>query len=130
MKKNKVYLDVNIILEVLGKRKNYKFAKCIFENLDNQLLVSILTIHLVFYFAKKCEINLDKVKEIIDLCEIVEAGSKEYSLAQVFYAQNSDMEDAIQIAVAFSHGCDTFATLDKDMIKKFAGKVGFEFVTA
>jgi predicted nucleic acid-binding protein len=76
------------------------------------------------------KIKVEVFEQLLNLCEVLEAGQREYELAKIFFLENQNMEDALHIAIVNRHRISELATLDKDLIKKFAGKVGFDFVTA
>ncbi len=111
----KLYIDTNIVLDLLAKRdKFYKSAAILFSLADNtkiQLAVSSLTFANTYYILSK-ELKQGKVKEILRkfklLVKILPMNEKiiELSLNSEF----NDFEDAIQYYTASVHKYEIIIT--------------------
>jgi predicted nucleic-acid-binding protein len=124
-----VFVDANILLEIISNRANFDFAKQIFLDYSGNVYISILTAHLVFYFGKKYSIDIELIEGILELCKVIGSGQNDYNKALELYMINKDMEDSIQISTAINFRIDSFATFDQKLISKFNNKVDLQFLT-
>ncbi len=124
----KVFLDANVLLEILCNRPKSNVCKEFFLDDETDLYVSILTIHIVHYFAKKSGINLELTVELLKLCKVCKSSEIDYKKALELYIFNKDLEDALQVAIALNNSMDSLVTLDIDLVKKFSKKINLELV--
>jgi predicted nucleic acid-binding protein len=120
--KKKLFLDTNIILDLLNERpENYEHAAKLMVLCDQEVLdiyASSLSFATTYYFLSKFEnkvaalIKLRKFKLLCSVSTVDEKGI-EKSLASNF----PDFEDAIQYYSALSQGCDFIITRNKKDFK-------------
>ena len=116
---SRIFLDANIVIEVIGKRKNQKLAKEIITENEGCLFISALSAHLIVYFGSKFY-DLDRIHDLLLAFEILPLTSDDINWAFT-NRRDSDFEDAMQISVAIRNGCDQLITLDKSLARKYAG---------
>lgn len=123
--REKLFLDTNVVLDLLGKRDAYYDAIAKIVTLADmgqiQLVVSALTFPTVVYVLSKYEspdVVLDKLRKFKVLTEIADLTDTiiEKSLASGF----SDFEDALQYHSAIQVGSDIIITRNH---KDFKGAV-------
>jgi len=122
---NKVFVDTNIILDLLGQRQpHYPFAAQLFTLSDNgkvKLYVSSITFSNLNYILSKQFTN-KKARQILTtfkvLINILPINEKiiELALASDF----SDFEDALQYHCALSENCKILITRNAKDFKKAA----------
>lgn len=113
----KVFLDANILLDLLLDREKSTAAKEYIIKNDGKLYISALTAHFVMHFGLKLFEQSVLRKYLNDFyIEDLTAQDVEWAFNN---ARNNDFEDALQLAVAIHSGCDTFATLDAVLYKNY-----------
>jgi len=118
-----IFLDANIVLEILFKRENANF--CIEVCKEHEALsISSTSLHTIYYYAEKAKIDLDIVKNMLADINILPVSKSEYDFALEIF-QYKDMEDALQVATALNYNAKLIFTLDNDMIKKYSSIIGF-----
>ena len=122
----KVFIDTNILLEVIFVRNNYKICrKLILDNYKN-LYISALSVHICNYFIEKYNLNLQEYQEFFNSFEIISLDTKIINSAYKNY--NKDFEDSVQIASAISIKCDKFITLDQKLFKNYNHLINIELL--
>lgn len=114
---NNLFVDANVLLEILFQRPKYDFCKIIFAKFET-FFIPPTAIHVVFYFASKYRLDLDDVEKFISEFQILTFTEQEYSLALDIYKKD-DMEDALQVACCLNHGIANFFTLDQKLQNKY-----------
>ncbi len=114
---NKVFLDTNVVMEVLFQRgKRADLQKLVMSLPDRTYLaISVLTVGTVFYYAERAKIAKTRVHDLLSEFIILDMGAEDYDWA-VDNDQN-DFEDALQVACALRHDCSKLITLDKGLAK-------------
>lgn len=113
----KYLLDANVLLEVLlGRKESLKCQS--FIDSDNELFLSALSIHVIYYITSKQGLSHESIRLLISKFTIVPIGLQEYEFASVIN-QDKDIEDAFQIASSVLNKCDAIVTLDKKIKKKY-----------
>lgn len=117
MVNEKIFLDANILLDVLFDRANYGVARNYILKNDGNLHISALTAHLVTHFGLKI-LELNVLHKYLDdyYIEDLTAQDVEWALNNV---RNSDFEDALQLAVAIRSNCQEFVTFDKTLFNTY-----------
>ena len=117
----KVFLDVNIILDLTLKREAYAEAEQIFEQIINGRIHGFITpavVHIAGYWltkfydaskAKKLLLTLLIDVKVIDI-------SHEITIAAL-HSKMNDIEDALQYFTAIHHKLDCFISRDKRLKK-------------
>ncbi len=123
-----IFLDTSVVLDLILLRKDKKTTENLLQKISQKediYAISILTIHLVYYFAKKFREDLNKIKDWLEYLVILDLNYEDY----VFVINNldyNDMEDDLQIACSIRNKCQKVFTSDKKMTKKYKEFVDFE----
>ena len=112
-----IYLDVNILVDIVGKRE-FGVEKTIGKN---NIVTSALSVHILTY-VRKTKIPDNTVKKLVLGIEIVDFDKEIVRLALI--GPTDDFEDNVQLYSAVEGGCDYFVTMDKKLLKmKYFGKM-------
>lgn len=114
----RVYLDANVVLEVIFQRGKEKVARSIIEETQGALCVSALTAHLVTHFGSKVY-DFSALKDFLARFSIFPLNASSFDWAFV-NVQRNDFEDALQVAVAIQNGCTDFYTFDEKLARDYA----------
>lgn len=118
--KNMVFLDANVILELILKDCPYfEQVKTFLESINDSTAISALGIHLIMYFGRKEKIGDALLESVIDENELLSSTSEDYIWAAL-NEQGRDFEDALQPATAIRYGCQKFVTLGSSLAKMYA----------
>jgi predicted nucleic acid-binding protein len=119
-KYNKIFLDANILLELLlpGRAKT-KECEQFLQSYKGQFVISSLSIHIAYYYCKKQGYSISQVDSFISDFEIASVGRDEYLLA-IKLVKGDDIEDALQVATSISNDCNDFLTIDKQLAKTYS----------
>lgn len=112
-----VFLDANIVLEVLLGRDKFLLAQEVISSSGNTS-ISILSVHLVFYFGLKEGVEKSVLEAAIEDNRVLGLAYEDYLWAK----QNCvgyDFEDALQVAIAIRSGCTEFVTLNKTLAQNY-----------
>ena len=129
MKKLKVFIDSDIILDLLLEREGfYEYAALIFENSEKgniYVFTSSISIANISYIIRKEIKNSKKVKEYIkNLIEFIHILSVEESTIQeALETDFLDFEDSIQYITAVQNQMDYILTRNKKDYKTSSIKV-------
>ncbi len=117
IKNKKLFLDANILLEIILDRPLNKQCRMVIEQNVGNLYISALTAHLVVHFGA----SITDIKVIKQFLDDYYVESLEYADFEWAYnnGRDKDFEDALQIAVAVRMDADTFVSLDKKLIKTY-----------
>ena len=102
----KVFLDVNIIIDLLEKRR----GAVIDDLIPHTLFASPLSLHIIHYVTKQ-KVPYDKLLQVMEQFSIVplDEGMTQNSLV----GPTTDFEDNVQLHSAAEADCDLFLTRDK-----------------
>ncbi len=124
----KIFLDTNIFLDLILKRKNYKESLLILNGIEQKkfkgyvLDVSLINID---YIAKKQVKNIKNFLNLINnIFKVVGANNK--IIKEALNIDNNDFEDSVQYTSAIENGCDFIITNDK----KFYSDVEINIVSS
>ena len=115
--KPSIYLDANILLEILLGRKNQESARRLVIENYGSISISALTAHLVLYFGSSI-LNIEDLHSFLGDYKILALDKDSFEWAFVNY-KNKDFEDALQLAVAIKNGQTVFYTLDKALYASY-----------
>ncbi len=117
MSADSVFLDANILLEILLNRQNGATARKIIEKHSDNLCISALTAHLVTHFGQAI-VELSVLRKFLADYTILalEAADFEWAFTNL---RNDDFEDALQLATAIRNGCNQFMTFDKTLVTAY-----------
>lgn len=115
----KVFLDTNILLDLLLERDGYEHSAKLFELQDDgmiQLCVSLLTMVNLAYVYKKTvgqDMAIVNLKYLSTLVEVLPMDGRQ--LQEALLLKGRDFEDILQATCAADAGCDYIITRnDKD----------------
>lgn len=117
MPADNIFLDANIVLEILlGREKDAVARKIVGQHADS-LHISALTAHLAVHFGQAI-VTLPVLRQFLADYTVLplDAADFEWAFANV---QNSDFEDAVQLGTAIRCGCAQFITFDKALFKTY-----------
>ena len=117
MVQDKVFLDANIILEILLDRKNNLKARKLIAAHAGKLYISSLTVHIAVYFGQQ-EQELPVIKTLLSDYHIESLTSQDTAWA-FNNVRNDDFEDALQLAIAIRANCQEFVTFDKTLFDTY-----------
>lgn len=118
--KNMIFLDTNIVLEIILKnRPHFAQAQKFLEKVDDDTAISILSTHLIMHFGRKEQIEDSLLENVINENELLSITPEDYVWA-VLNEQGRDFEDALQIATAIRNRCETFVTFDMSLAKDYS----------
>ncbi|MBQ8531731.1 MAG: PIN domain-containing protein [Parabacteroides sp.] len=113
----KIFIDTNIIIDVLMKREGYLSSAKVLalaKNEDESLFVSVLTMANIAYILRKTLKGDRFYKEMAvlsDLLSVVDVTKEHFLFALELQAK--DFEDALQYYCAISNMCDVLVTRNK-----------------
>ncbi len=114
----KVFIDANILIEFMLKRKNFITAESFLLGSSDDLCISMLTVHLVHHFGHKAGISMKLIYNLISNFTVLLLTPVEYDIACSFDYQN-DFEDNLQVACCFANQCKVFYTFDQSLYRCF-----------
>lgn len=117
MAKNSLFVDVNVLIEILESRPKRKAAQNLMRANAGNLYISTLTCHIVTYVSQK-RVGLELLEQFLTDYEWL-ALLPEDVLWAFDNRRGKDFEDALQIAIAIRNGCDTFITLDQELFRTY-----------
>lgn len=112
-----IFLDANILLEIILSRKNEVIARKTLDTYQSELFISSLTAHLIVHFGKIL-VDLPVLRNFLSDYTILSLESVDFEWAFT-NLRNSDFEDALQLGVAIRNGCTDFLTFDRDLHKDY-----------
>lgn len=115
MKREKVFVDTNIILDWLGKREPFfKYAQALFrksEDKEVEILISTMSYITTEYILRK-QIGKQKAKQALSgirtISKVCESGEKEIDLSLV--SSMKDFEDSFQYYTALNNSAAIIIT--------------------
>ena len=112
-----IFLDANVLLEILLARKNDKIARRFIQNNAGHLAISALTAHLVVHFGTKV-VDLPILRQFLGDYYMLEMTYMDFDWA-FNNARSNDFEDALQLAIAIRNGCNEFVTFESQLFKTY-----------
>ena len=123
----KVYLDANVLLELLFHRARYeKVVKALLDAKDVQLCISVLSVDLVMYFVEIEKQSKVKAWEFLSKYHHLDLTTVDTTWAHD--NDQGDFEDALQVSCALRHGCKLLITLDKDFQKMYGAFINVQTI--
>ena len=116
----KVFLDTNIMIDLLAERKMWLLPAMEILELTNSnkidLFCSIISLPTVSYIMERQakiphDIVINKMERLVDICEPIYA-DKQIAL-RALNSSFKDFEDAMQYYSAIAEGCDVIITRNK-----------------
>jgi len=111
-----IFLDANILVDLLEKRKNILLPALN----GGEIYVSTLSIHIVLYVTKQKILSFG-IEELLSNINLIDFTST--TTQKAITGPTADFEDNVQLHSAAEAECDVFLTSDKSLLKmKFFGK--------
>jgi predicted nucleic acid-binding protein len=105
-------MDANVLLEVLLDRRLAKQCSQLLTDANEELAISALTVHIIWYVAEKYKLDQSNVDEFLKVWEILPLTAANIKTARQRY-DGKDFEDCLQAACAEAAQCDEIVTIDK-----------------
>lgn len=112
-----MFLDANIVLEILLGRKKEAVARKLIEKHSDDLYISVLTAHLVTHFGQAI-VELPILRKFLADYTVLALDATDFEWAFT-NVRKYDFEDALQLAVAIRNGCNLFVTFDKALVARY-----------
>lgn len=109
---SKVFVDANLLVEIMLVRPKLERASEVLHNPDDTFVISTLTVHILHYFAEAEGIERKFVRRLAGLAYHAPLLAETVQNAYDRY-NGKDFEDCLQAACAERAGCDKIVTLDK-----------------
>lgn len=103
----RVYLDVNILIDIFGKREPKR--EKVLE--DNKVAISVLSVHILAYVLK-WKIPNRRMKKFVKSVELIDFDAR--LVNDAVFGPTDDFEDNIQLHSAAVANCDVFLTQTKN----------------
>lgn len=111
----KIFLDTNILLDLLLERDKFEEAMIILNSVErgiHEAVILDITLVNVDYIAKKQKVDAKEfLKLIVKNCKITSV-SNDLSL-EALTLDNNDFEDSLQYVCAKNEACEQIVTNDK-----------------
>ncbi|MEJ7780789.1 MAG: PIN domain-containing protein [Daejeonella sp.] len=117
---SKIFLDANIILEYILRRKQAEIVDSLFVEIENRkyrAFTSVSVIQICSYWIEK-KFGTAKAKHILLtlLNNLIIIDATQEFIVTALHSPVEDIEDALQYYTAIQHKMDYFITLDKKFI--------------
>ncbi len=115
----KIFIDINIFLDLILKREHFHDALLIFNAIEKKLFQGIvldITILNIDYVAKKQVQNIKEFIKLINASFSVVGVSNEM-ISKALEIENNDLEDILQYLSAKDFDSDCIITNDKSFYK-------------
>lgn len=121
-----IFVDANVLLEVIQKRTRAKSCEQFLSN-DKNKAISTLTLDLVMYFVERDKLPWESVKSFLESFSWLPVTDADAQWAFMNF-KGYDFEDALQIACAIREGCSRLVTLDRSLSKKYAQDIVIDLI--
>ena len=109
-----IFIDTNVLMELLFERPNHDLAKNAILTLptDDIVCTSILSVSTLLYFVESERFDKETAHNFMSGFKVLDMNHNDY----VWAAANDrgDFEDALQTACARRHTCSSLITFDKN----------------
>lgn len=119
---NSIFLDANILLEIIHERECFDDAVAYVRAHAGQLCISALTVHLVMYFGSKVA-EAKVLRQFLSDYRVLPVSARDIDWT-FDHIRGNDFEDALQVACAVNGGCTRFVTLDAALVRRYKGTQG------
>ena len=118
----KIFLDANILLDLLLKRDGFETSRQLFDAVITGMVkgyTSVSILHILAYWLQKAYGSATAKKLLLSLSEeITFLDCSHASASQALLTSFSDIEDAIQYQTAIQHKVHFFITRDKGLMRQ------------
>lgn len=112
-----VFLDANVLLEIILDRPRQKVARETVKRHAGSSAISALTGHLVVHFGLS-RTDMPVLRAFLADYQVLALEPSDFEWAFT-NARNPDFEDALQLAVAIRNGFGQFLTFDKKLFETY-----------
>ena len=115
----KIFLDTNIFLDLILKRKFYEEALIVLNAVERSLFEGVIldiTLLNIDYIAKKQVKDVRQFLVVINNLMTVQGADNE-NIGDALDIENNDLEDSVQYIIAKNNVCDLIITNDKNFYK-------------
>ncbi len=119
-----IFVDTNVLLEVIQKRTRAKACEQFLIN-DKNKTISTLTLDLVMYFVERDQLPWKSVKNFLESFSWLPVTDADAQWAFMNF-KGDDFADALQIACATRESCSRLVTLDGTLSKKYAQDIAID----
>ena len=124
---NKIYLDANVLLEILFRRARYeKVVEALSELQGSEFCISVLSVDLVMYFVEIEKQSKVKAWEFLANYKHLDLTPDDAEWAQ--QNDRGDFEDALQTSCARRHDCALLITLDRNFEKMYGDHIAVQTI--
>lgn len=121
-----IFIDANVLLEVIQKRTRAKACEQFLSN-DKDKAISTLTLDLIMYFVERDKLAWETVKSFLESFSWLPVTDPDAQWAFMKF-KGDDFEDALQVACAIREGCNRFVTLDESLSMKYSQDIVIELI--
>lgn len=107
-----IFLDTNIILEILLDRALSDKCKSIVSVPDNEYAISAITVHIIWYMAEKYKLQPRLIDDLLSVWIVLPINNRTLHMSRDRY-DGKDFEDCLQATCAELGNCDEIITIDK-----------------
>lgn len=115
-----IFVDTNIFLDLILKRKNFDKALLIFNAIEKRFFKGVIldiTILNIDYISNKQIRDLKEFLKLINInFEII--GASNQMMEKALKIENKDLEDNLQYVAAIESNCEFIVTNDKSFYSK------------
>jgi predicted nucleic acid-binding protein len=108
----RIFLDANILLEILFDRRLATECKSIVSNPSNEYAISVITVHIVWYMAEKYNLQAQLIDDLLSVWVILPLTDQIIQVSRSRY-DGKDFEDCLQASCAEAGSYDEIVTIDK-----------------
>jgi len=111
----KIFLDTNILLDLLLEREKVKEAMIILNSIDRGVYEGVIldiTLINIDYISRKQQVNAKEfLKLLVQNCKVI--GADNNLSIEALDLDNNDFEDSLQYVCAKNSGCEYIISNDK-----------------
>jgi predicted nucleic acid-binding protein len=115
----KIFLDTNILLDLLLEREKVKEAMIILNSIDRGVYEGVIldiTLINIDYISRKQQVDAkDFLKLLVQDCKVI--GADNNLSIEALNLDNSDFEDSLQYVCAKNSGCEYIISNDKSFYR-------------
>lgn len=109
---SRVFVDANVVLEILLNRRLAQESISALGNVSDQYAISALTVHIIWYVAEKYNLDRDSVDDVLASWEVLPVSARTIKAARNRY-DGKDFEDCLQAVCAEEGEYNRIITIDK-----------------
>ena len=115
---SELFLDANVLLEILLGRDNQAVARRMIEDHNGAIAISALTAHLVVHFGLAI-VDLPILRKFLADYTLLALDAPDFEWA-FNNIRDQDFEGALQLATAIRNGYTEFVTFDRNLANAYS----------